>query len=126
MNDSRYLTVAIVDDDPSLCRSLARLLRAAGIASTSYLSAEAFLADSNHAPFDCLLVDVQLGGIDGIELQEKLLATGSKTPAIFITAHDEPAIQERAMAAGGAAFFRKGDPGADVIRAILEVTDQAA
>jgi FixJ family two-component response regulator len=118
MKRSGQLSIAIVDDDESLCRSLGRLLRAAGMRSVAYPSAEAFLGDARHAAFDCLVLDVQLGGISGIELQRQLTASGERTPVIFITAHDEPEAREEALAAGCAGYFRKNDSGAEVIDAI--------
>jgi FixJ family two-component response regulator len=110
--------VAVVDDDESACRALSRLLRAEGFQPVSYLSAEAFLADSKRPSFDCLVFDVQLGGMSGIELQRQLVASGSSTPVIYLTAHDEPETRERAEAAGCAAYFRKTAPGTDVLQAI--------
>jgi FixJ family two-component response regulator len=110
--------VAVVDDDESLCRSLSRLLRADGIHPVTYTSAEAFLADTKHPQFDCLVLDVQLGGMSGIELLRRLSAVKKKTPAIFITAHDGPETRDEALAAGGAAYFHKTDSGADVLASI--------
>ena len=111
--------IAVVDDDPSVCRSFARLLRAAGMAPTTYASAEAFLADSGHPRFDCLVFDVQLGGISGIELIGRLGAGGAGlTPVVIVTAHDDPDTRRKAEAAGCAAYFRKNAAGADVLGAI--------
>jgi len=90
MSTSTPIYVAVVDDDESLCRSLGRLLRASGIQPIAYASAEAFLADTKRPQFDCLVLDVQLGGVSGIELVRKLVADGGHTPFIFITAHDDP------------------------------------
>jgi len=113
-----HFSVAIVDDDESLCRSLGRLLRAAGLNPVTYPSAEAFLDDAQHPPFDCLLLDVQLGGISGVELQRRLVASGERTPVVFLTAYDDPEWRAQAIAAGCAAYFRKNDSGADVLEAI--------
>jgi FixJ family two-component response regulator len=110
--------VAIVDDDESVCRSLARLLRATGIHAVTYSSAEAFLADSKRPQFDCVVLDVQLPGISGLELQRQLSIPGKSPPVIFITAHDDPRARDQALAAGCAAFFRKTDSGSDVLDAI--------
>lgn len=118
MNRSTNIYVAVVDDDESLCRSLGRLLRGSGIQPITYSSAEAFLADTKHPQFDCLVLDIQLGGMSGIELQKHLAASGSHTPVIFITAHDEDSVREEARAGGCAAFFRKTEPGASVLKAI--------
>lgn len=118
MSRSAPIHVAIVDDDESICRSLGRLLRAAGIRSSIYSSAESFLGDGDHPPFDCLVLDVQLGGMSGIELQRRLADADEKTPVIFITAHDDPAAREEALATGCAAYFRKTDNGSEVLDAI--------
>ncbi|MCE9657655.1 MAG: response regulator [Burkholderiales bacterium] len=115
--------VAVVDDDQSVCRSFARLLRAAGIQPITYASAEAFLADTKRPQFDCMVFDVQLGGMSGIELAHVLAgAAGERTPVIYITAHDDPETRASAQAAGCAAYFRKNDSGADVLEAIRRVT----
>lgn len=121
MSSPRNTYVAIVDDDESICRSLGRLLRTADIQSVTYLSAEAFLEDQEQPPFDCLVLDVQLGGMSGIELHRQLVANGLATPVIYITAHDDPAMRTRAQAAGCAGYFRKNDSGRDVVEAIRGV-----
>lgn len=118
MSSTHPISVAVVDDDESLCRSLGRLLRAAKIEPVTYLSAEAFLADTKHPRFDCLVLDIQLGGISGIELQRRLVAAGGKTPVIFITAQDDDNLRAEAEAAGCSAFFRKTDAGSEVLDAI--------
>jgi len=124
MDSSQPITVALVDDDESVCRSLGRLLRAAGMCSVAYPSAEAFLADECRPRLDCLVLDVQLPGISGIELRHQLAASGDRTPVIFITAHEEPGTREEALAAGCAAYFRKTDPGADVLAAIRRAVSE--
>jgi FixJ family two-component response regulator len=118
MTKPSNIYVAIVDDDESLCRSLGRLLRAAGIQPITYLSAEEFLDDTKHPQFDCLVLDIQLSGMSGIELLQRLTAMRKRTPVIFITAHDDPKVREEALAAGGAAYFRKTDSGTEVLEAI--------
>lgn len=110
--------VAVVDDDESLRRSLGRLLRASGIQPVTYESAEAFLADSKRPQFDCIVLDIQLGGMSGIALQRRLSAAGGKTPVIFITARDDIEARADAEAVGCAAYFRKIDSGDEVIAAI--------
>jgi FixJ family two-component response regulator len=119
MSSNAPLHVAVIDDDHSVCRSFARLLRAAGMAPTTYASAEAFLDDAQHPRFDCMVFDVQLGGISGIELIVRLRAGGGEVaPIIIVTAHDDPQMRLQAEAAGCAAYFRKNDAGADVLGAI--------
>jgi len=110
--------VAVVDDDESVCRSFGRLLRAAGMQPITYDSAEAFLADAKRPQFSCLVLDIQLGGISGIELARRLVDVGARTPVVFITAHDDPEARSAAEALGCAAYFRKTDSGKEVLEAI--------
>lgn len=117
-------SVAVIDDDASLCRSVVRFLSASGIQASSYLSAEEFLESSNRPRFDCLLLDIQLGGMSGIELAERLADTGDTPPIIFITAHDEPEIRARVLAAGGVAYLTKSDPGTAMLSAIRQACEQ--
>ena len=93
MSRGHPLLVGIIDDDESLCRALERLLRAAGIRSISYPSAEAFLVDPGRSRFNCLVVDIQLSGSSGIELHQMLVAAGSTTPVIFNTATTDPTCE---------------------------------
>lgn len=123
---ARVVNVAVVDDDASLCRSFARLLRAAGLQPVTYASAEAFLDDVRHPRFDCLLLDVQLGGMSGLELRRRLAAGKDPTPVIFITAQDDPELRRQALADGCAGFFRKTDSGRLVVDAIQRTAALAA
>lgn len=121
MRSTKQTYVAVVDDDEKLCQSFGRLLRAAGLQPITYLSAEAFLADRKQPQFDCLVLDVQLDGMSGIELAQRLAAEGAPPPFIFITAHDDPAVRGEAEAAGCAAYFKKTDSGAQVLETIRRV-----
>ena len=114
--------VAIIDDDPGICRSMSRLLEHAGLKPIAYPSAEAFLDDGLRLPFSCLLVDIQLEGMSGIELHRRIAACLIRTPVIYITANDDPLIRQEAMSVGGAAFFHKTDSGADILAAIKVAT----
>lgn len=125
MSSASTIYVAVVDDDEGLCRSLAQLLRAAGMLPVTYASAEAFLADMKRPRFDCLVLDIQLTGITGIELQERLAAVGSKTPVIYITAHDDPEMRARALSTQCAAYLRKAEPPAAVLAAIRRAMEPA-
>jgi FixJ family two-component response regulator len=94
------------------------LLRAAHFQPISYSSAEAFLADTKHPKFDCLVLDVQLLGMSGLELRKRLAAVRDSTPVVFITAYDNPKVTAAADAYGCAGFFRKTDASTDVLAAI--------
>jgi FixJ family two-component response regulator len=115
---NNVLYVAMVDDDASVCRSFCRLLRAAGFQAVAYGSAEAFLEDNKRPRFDCLLLDIQLEGMTGMELSRRLAAVRDLTPVIFITAHDDPAMRTEALASGCAGYFKKTDPAELILGAI--------
>src|SRR6516165_6742378 len=102
--------VAIVDDDASMREALGRLLRVQGINFRNYPSAGAFLeALPSHAP-DCLIVDVKMPDMTGIELQCRLLNDGVRIPTIVITASDDKGIAASAASLGAVAFFLKPVP----------------
>ena len=118
MSSNQNIYVAVVDDDESVCHSFSRLLRAAHFQPVTYSSAEAFLADKKHPRFDCLVLDIQLKGMSGLDLSKRLSAVKDGTPVIFITAHDDPEVRAQAKASGCAGYFRKTDSGTDVLAAI--------
>lgn len=120
-----HVYVAIVDDDESVRRSLSRLLQQAGFHPIPFSSAEDFIADALRPHFSCLLVDVRLGAMSGLELHQHLLAEGMRVPVIYITAHDDPATKEEALSSGCAGYFRKTDPGPRIIEAIWRATASA-
>jgi FixJ family two-component response regulator len=99
--------VCVVDDDLSLLRGLRRLLGASGFTVEPFPSAEAFLESPHRTRAACLVLDVQLGGLTGLELQEQLLAAGSRVPVIFITGHDDPRTRDRAQQVRAFAYLRK-------------------
>jgi FixJ family two-component response regulator len=114
--------IAVIDDDASLCRSLARLLQQAGFHPITYPSAEDFLGDPLRKHFGCLLVDVQLGGMSGIEMHAQLKAEGDRTPVVYITAFDDSRARAQAIAMGSAGYFRKTDAGLDILETVRRVT----
>jgi len=83
------IRVAVVDDDQSFARAIGRLLRAAGFATAVYPSAEAFLQSHAAGPANCLVLDIQLGGMSGLDLGRRLAGMGAKIPVIFVTALDD-------------------------------------
>jgi FixJ family two-component response regulator len=100
--------VDVVDDDAPVVRALSRLLRSWGMQVRTFTSGEAFLAAASHVPVaDCLVLDVQMPGLNGLEVQRRLNATGLNLPIIFITGHEVEGTEERAMQAGAFGFLRK-------------------
>jgi CheY-like chemotaxis protein len=99
--------VIVVDDNAGLLKSVVRLLAHHGIDSRTFASAEALLESDSVQTATCLLLDIHLGGISGLELQRRLAASGSKWPVIFMTANDDEATRNEAMDAGCIAYLRK-------------------
>lgn len=99
--------VAVIDDDESVRRALASLLRSLGMAVQTFSGAEAFLLSPCSGEAACLIVDLQMPDMGGLELQERLLALGHRFPIIFITAFPDAKLRERALAAGAVAFLAK-------------------
>jgi len=114
--------VAVVDDDDSFLRAMERRLRAAGIQPVTYSSAEAFLRDENQTA-DCLVLDIHLGGMSGLDLRRRLASLGKDTPVIFVTAHDEPKIREEAQRLGCSAYLCKPVAGALLLEAITKAVN---
>ena len=99
--------VIVVDDDAGLLKSVARLLAHHGIESCTFASGEALLERDSVQTANCLLLDIHLGGISGIELRRRLAASGLKCPVIFMTGDDDEATRNEAMDAGCIAYLRK-------------------
>jgi FixJ family two-component response regulator len=114
--------VAIVDDEMVMRKAVVRLLRASGFATRDYASAEAFLDCPAGRESACLVLDINLGGMSGIELRRQLKASGSKLPVIFITAIDQPATQREAMEAGCIGYLPKPFAGNVLIGMIAKAT----
>ena len=114
-------TICVVDDEPSVCRALRRLMMSAGFNVVTYGSARAFLEDGRAETPDLLILDVRMPGMNGLDLQHHLAAIGSATPIVFISAHEENMVRVNAMGAGAAAFFQKPVDEADLLGAIHEI-----
>ena len=99
--------VIVVDDNLGFLKSVARLLTVHGFTARTFNSAEALLDNNDLQTADCLLLDIHLGGISGIELQRRIAASGSKCPVIFMTAIDDDATRKEAIDAGCIAYLRK-------------------
>ena len=100
-------TVSIIDDDASVRKSLARLVRSAGHQVASFASADEFLADDRYGGPGCIVLDVRLPGLSGLGLQEKLGAAEDRMPIIFITGHGDIPMSVQAMKKGAMDFLTK-------------------
>ena len=104
---SRSQFVVIVDDDQSVQSALKDLMESAGLLARCFKSAEEFLEWDQRNRTGCLLLDIRMPGMSGLELQAKLIAEGSSIPVIFITAHGDANMKMRAMKAGAVEFLTK-------------------
>ena len=109
MNDTapKTLRITLVDDDPSVRSAVSRLLRSNNYTCKTYDSAESALADPDFAGVDCLVLDVQLSGMNGFALRDRLREMGSPTPCLFITAHPATGSAEWNHAVGDSPCLTK-------------------
>jgi FixJ family two-component response regulator len=110
--------ISVVDDDASVRAATTRLLKALGFAAHAFASANEFLQSPRLRDTSCLIADVQMPGMSGVQLQEYLIAQGHSTPIIFITAFPEDSIREQAMNAGAICFLSKPFDGARLIECV--------
>ncbi len=99
--------VYVVDDDLSVRKSLQRLLKSSGFDVQAFKSGQEFLSEADQNAAGCLILDVVMPGLSGLELQQELLAREFEVPIIFITAHDNATVEQKARNAGACAFLRK-------------------
>lgn len=114
----RDATIFVVDDDPSVRRGLERLLRAVGYRVETYASAEQFIEHDDLDGPGCLVVDVRMPGMGGLEVQQMLIDRGSLLPIIFITGHGDVPTVVRAMKGGAVDFLLKPFDDEELLAAI--------
>jgi FixJ family two-component response regulator len=103
---SKAPMISIVDDDESVRESTKALVRSLGYSARTFSSAEEFL-DSNPDDTNCLILDIQMKGLSGVELLERLIAQGRRTPVIFVTAFPDERVRDHVLDAGAVGFLRK-------------------
>lgn len=99
--------ISIVDDDESFRKAMKRLIKSAGLSAEDFGSAEDFLLSDRCETSACLILDVRLPGMSGLELQSKLAASDCRLPIIFISGHGDGDLRTRAMKAGAVDFLQK-------------------
>jgi len=110
--------ISVIDDDESVRRTTTRLIESFGFRAAAFESAENFLGSDHLNGTSCLIVDVQMPGMNGLQLQSQLAAAGCSIPIIFITAHDDKESRRRAMQAGAIAFLGKPFSDEQLLKAI--------
>ncbi|HEU5190074.1 MAG TPA: response regulator transcription factor [Methylomirabilota bacterium] len=117
-------TIFVVDDDPSVRRGLERLLRTAGHRVESFASAREFLERPEHDGPRCLVLDVRMPGQSGLDLHDRLVASGRDIPVIFITGHADVPMAVRAMKAGAVDFLSKPFDDSELLGAARQALDR--
>ncbi len=116
--------ISIIDDDESVRTGMASLVRSLGLTAHTFVGADEFLQSHRLDDTSCLILDVQMPGMSGLELQELLAARGCRLPIIFITAHPEEYIRDRALAAGAVCFLRKPFAAQELIQCLDSALEQ--
>ena len=116
--------IAIVDDDESVRTATRSLVRSLGFTAYTYASAEEFLLSRHGAECSCVITDVQMPGLSGIDLQSRMAAEGRDTPVIFMTAFADPAMKARAMEAGAICVLSKPFDGQTLVKCLEEALVQ--
>ena len=116
--------IAIVDDDPSVRQGLQRLIRSAGWKPETFGSAQEFLDRRRTEAPSCLVLDLQLPGLSGLDLQKQMAEAGLETPIVFLTGHGDIPASVKAMKAGAIEFLTKPVDEEDLLRAIQEAIER--
>ena len=118
MNGNETRLVSIVDDDESLRRSVKNLLTSVGFQVETFASAEAFLQSAHRADTRCVVLDLRMPGMSGLDLLTHLAATGSPIPVVILTAHSDDEARRRMLQAGAVAFLGKPFHGEALLGAV--------
>lgn len=117
-------TVFVIDDDPDVRASIQGLLKSAGLRSESFETAEEFLEQKSSDGPGCLILDVSLPGISGLDFQQKLRSAGRQIPIIFITGHGDIPTSVKAMKSGALEFLTKPFDDAELLNAVGQAIDR--
>jgi FixJ family two-component response regulator len=124
MDERRVRPVAVIEDDAVARTALGRLLDVGGFEPALFESAETFIPCFAGSPWLCLIVDVQLAGMSGIDLQQRIRSEGSEVPIVLITANRADVLRERAEQAGCAAFLHKPFSGTTILGLLGSIAGQ--
>jgi len=125
VSDDERRIVCIVDDDASLRRSLRNLLTSVGLRVETFQSADAFLTSVHRQNTGCMVLDLRMEGMNGLDLMKHLAATGSSIPVIVLTAHGDEDTRQRTLEAGAVAFLKKPFQSAALVDAVRSALSTA-
>jgi FixJ family two-component response regulator len=115
---ARGLAIAVIDDDESFRVALVESLSSLGYAVDGYFSAEEYIHTGDGKAFDCVITDIHMPGMSGLDLMKRLAAQGIATPVILITARSDSNLEAKAVASGGACLLRKPFDINDMVKCI--------
>ena len=118
------VTVCVIDDDPSVLRAIGRLIRAAGWNVTTFSSSQEYVTEHNPDVPGCLVLDVTMPGLSGLELQQTLARSGNHVPIIFLTGNGDIPMSVRAMKSGAVDFLSKPCRDEDLLGAIQHAVER--
>jgi FixJ family two-component response regulator len=116
--------IAVVDDDPSVREGLSSLIRSAGLRVETFASAQEFLSRSGAETFSCLVLDLQMPGLSGLDLQKHMAEAEIEIPIVFLTGHGDIPVSVRAMKAGAVEFLTKPFDEQDLLQAVQEAIER--
>ena len=116
--------IAVVDDDPSVREGLSSLIRSAGLRVETFPSAQEFLSRPGAETFSCLVLDLQMPGLSGLDLQKHMAEAEIETPIVFLTGHGDIPASVRAMKAGAVEFLTKPFDEQDLLQAVQEAIER--
>jgi FixJ family two-component response regulator len=120
----RNLEIAVIDDDESFRIALVESLSSLGYGSSAYASAEDYVRASGDRSFDCIVTDIHMLGMSGLDLMKRLAERGSTTPVVLITARSDANLEARAAAAGAVCLLRKPFEIDDLIKCIADAVKE--
>ncbi|MDB5772206.1 MAG: hypothetical protein JWM42_2580 [Burkholderia sp.] len=120
MSPRESAVIAVVDNEASVRKALVRLFRAAGIDARVFASGSEFLATLQSCRYDCLVLDLHMPGLNGYHVQNECTLADVRLPTVIITAHDEPGMRQRCLAAGAVAYICKPFDDSELLGAIEE------
>lgn len=118
--------LSVVDDDESVRASISSLIRSLGFTARAFASAEEFLSSGDIEATDCLIADIQMPGMSGVELQQELIARGPTPPIVFITAFPQERIRQQVLSAGALSFLSKPCDGGVLVEQIEKALESRA
>lgn len=117
MND-KPIVIAVLDDEAKMCTALGRLLRGYGYEVASFESGEVFLAAEPERPFACILLDLNMAGMNGFDVMKALVRKGTHPPVVVITGRDEPGNKDHVLGLGASAYLTKPVDETSLLKAI--------